>query len=229
MGKTSLTVDFARLALTSLLLPGCAALLERDKHAEARAMSEALVEQRRAEDAASREREVERGRREEVARRAREAEKAAAKQREEQERAQKHEESCASTRVARLAQAKADLREHYEWVRANQTRLEYFGKHCEVYDSRGIKVSRERVRDGVILRTQSVGDEEDVKCDGAAGRPKGIDASWLSEVTERSELVVSPGISHICGASDEAALGTTLVITPTEREAAARVLALPDP
>ena len=190
---------------------------------EAQAIIERMVAQRQEEERKQAERQrhdVER--REQAA-----AEAEAAKKRAAAAREAEHEATCASDRVSRVAETKRLLREHLVWLESEMPRLKYFDAHCEIVDSRGIKVTRERVPDGVIIRTREVGDAEDVKCDGAPGRPKGISATWVRDTTERVEMIIAVGASGACVVSDQKALGTSLTVSPTDRPAIDDVLALP--
>lgn len=140
------------------------------------------------------------------------------------------EHRCTSTRAARVLEVKQAIQEYVSWGKENEPRAKYFDAHCQVYDSRGLKVSREHVADGVIVRTREVGTEYDVKCDGAPGRPKGIDANWYREISEMLEIGDAPlagGDSHECAKLDAEALGTSLNVNRSDRVGRAKILALP--
>lgn len=137
---------------------------------------------------------------------------------------------CESSRKDRVAQAKQEILDLAEYWSQHEARAKYFDQHCHVYDSRGVKVSRERISDGVIVRTQAVGDEFDVKCDGAPGRPKGIDAAWYREIMgwiEEGDRSIGDGLSGDCAKLDHEALGTNLNVSRSDREGKARIMALP--
>jgi hypothetical protein len=133
---------------------------------------------------------------------------------------------CAQDRPERLADTQRLLREHVSWVKSEKERLAYFDAHCEIYDSRGLKISRERVSDGVIVRSRQVGEERDVKCDGTPGRPKGIDARWLKTIEDRMNDSPTTGTSVHCALLDERALGASLVVSYSDPDQIKRVLAI---
>jgi hypothetical protein len=139
---------------------------------------------------------------------------------------------CDETRAARVAEAKQAASELAQWGKENVARVKYFDAHCRLFDSRGVKVTRERVHDGVIVRSEPVGREDDIKCDGAPGRPAGLDADWYWGARERIDSAergvrLVYGLSADCAELDKATLGTNLNVEWSDREGRARVLALP--
>lgn len=156
-----------------------------------------------------------------------EREEKEAKQRAEEDRIANHVYECDASRAERVAHAKKLIREFQSWLSSEKPRIKYFDAHCEIYDSRGVKISREHVRDGVILRTSSVGVERDVKCDGAPGRPPGITPSWLRFTKERLSEGTATRESNECLDEDARVLGVSLGASFVDEKTISQILNLP--
>ena len=146
----------------------------------------AIVEQARANRAAQEEAN-ERRRHEDQERRAAEkaaAEKAVADQKERERRAL--EDSCAQTRPQRLADLEEKIRDFHAEMKKIAPHVDWLVAHCKYEDTRAILVQRQRVKDGVIVRTKQVGQENDVTCD--APLPKGLTQEQADRATYFNSL-----------------------------------------
>lgn len=211
------------LAFTSL---GCGSVLGQSRE-DAHAQADAVIAERRARDEAEQRRELALSLEDESRRKQRQDDAKSAAANEEKGRQDTHAARCAADRAQRVADTKRMLVEHLAWFDANRERFAYFKSHCTFVDTRGIKVTRERVKDGVILRSKSVGEAEELRCDAKPGRPKGIDDAWVDELSERVERTFSVPGSMTCNTADVEALGVSLNLDGDDRENMNKVLALP--
>jgi len=162
------------------------------------------------------------------------AEKAIADQKERERR--ELEESCASTRAERLAYLKQTIKDYYAEVKELQPHYKWITAHCKYEDTRGVLVQRERTKDGVIIRTKAVGEEDALTCD--APKPAGVtqervkrtlwlesreqtDPIGLNYATNRNQFGT---VNSRCAAADKAA-GVDFYVTMTDVEGHKAILA----
>jgi hypothetical protein len=193
----------------------------------------AMIERQRAEKERRREEESVREKKrvadKQAERSERDARAKAEKERIDKEAFEAEKARCASSRAERLAQLQEEVREHQAFQKKNRPLIEWAAKHCEVFDSRGVLVTRERAQGGVVVRTRAVGAENDVKCDTNTGRPKGIDAEWLASMQEYAATKDEPlgeSVGRTCFPHDEAAVGGPLVVAKQDVDGQAKILGL---
>jgi hypothetical protein len=208
----------------------------RDREQPGRDLRRTIVTRGETERAAERAREEQRlrEREERRAREKTEADKAATDNKEQAER--ELEQSCAGTRSERLADLKDKTRDFHAELKKLGPHLDWIEKHCKHEDTRGILVQRQRVKDGVIVRTKQVGEEYDVTCD--APLPKGVTkemanrATYFNSLEADDPLVLYYSVDRNrfgqensrCASADRAA-GVDLFVKVTDMEAQKAILA----
>lgn len=157
----------------AFVLFGCGQLA--DRHKDDQAIVNEMVKNANASAAerkAKNEEQVEHARQREAERQA-EKDRRAAEAREQNEReAREQEKACNDSRPERLADLKKQIGDFHAEMKKLAPHVDWISKHCKYEDTRGIKITRQRTADGVIIRTKAVGQEDDVTCN--APRPAGL-------------------------------------------------------
>lgn len=148
------------------------AKVAKDRNLDARNNAQAIVEQSKAGKAAQVEAMTAAHKAQSDAEAARKQAVEDEKKRKEEEVARVLEQECAASRPLRLTYLKQTITEYHAEIKELKPYSTWIEAHCKYEDTRGVLVQRERTKDGVVVRTKQVGEEDAQTCD--APKPLGV-------------------------------------------------------
>ncbi len=129
------------------------------------------------------------------------------------------EDWCDTSRVERIEAMKAQIN---GWLELLKKHGDWIVKNCDVVDTRGILVTKERTPEGVVIRTRPVGEAAEVKCKGT--RPRGLTDEDLKMVLF-TDAETRVGENNAACAKSDAVAGVDFDIRATDIEAMKAMLA----